>query len=331
MFREKNILIKTKSKQKVLDESLQFRLLEELKQIQDGKETDERLVQWLEGYFQIGKKEEQHFVNVKEQFYQYSILELYRPLIESEEEGYDPIRDKMSEMFNFKENTEKKDDTEDTEKSEYSIFMSYLDESIDIKTYEGLQLLTILLVALQKIHDMQKVRDIELIELMGKHKNSMNSIEDYEAQFKKGYYLLNITRKILDHFRFPKQFYQLKLVIGLQQCKLDFTREYIEPMMTAVEKRQDSSSEKQKYALHCLQLWLDRCDIGKSSQKMIIREVFEKLELLIDKMDENNPYRDAIFQVYYAKKNEVYPIRRSRPVIYSQGAGSRKKYKSRRL
>jgi len=318
MFRQKNTVVKRQSKQKRLDESIQFRLIEELKQIQDGKETDERLIGWLEGYFQMGKKEEEHIVNVKEQFYQYSILELYRPLIESDEDGYDQFRDRMSEMFNFKE------ETEDTEKSEYSIFMTYLDESIDMKTYEGLQLLTILLVALQKIHYISKVRDIELIELMGKHKNSMNSIEDYEAQFKKGYYLVNITKKILDHFRFPKQFYQLKLVIGLQQCKLEFTREYIEPMMTAI---QNSSPEKQEHTVNCLQLWLDRCDMNNLSQKMILREVFEKLEMLIDKMDENNSYRNTLFGVISDKKNKAYPIRRSRAAIYAQGAGSRKKYK----
>lgn len=317
MFRQKNTVVKRQSKQKRLDESIQFRLLEELKQIQDGKETDERLIGWLEGYFQMGKKEEEHIVNVKEQFYQYSILEIYRPLIESDEDGYDQFRDRMSEMFNFKE------ETEDTEKSEYSIFMTYLDESIDMKTYEGLQLLTILLVALQKIHDISKVRDIELIELMGKHKNSMNSIEDYEAQFKKGYYLVNITRKILNHFRFPKQFYQLKLVIGLQQCKLDFTREYIEPMMTAI---QNSSPEKQEYTVNCLQLWLNRCDMNIPSQKEILKDVFEKLETFIDKIYENGTYGKELLSVMSDFKNKAYPIRRSR-AIYNQGAGSRKKYK----
>jgi len=313
MFRQKNVILKPKSKQKVLDEKLQFRLLEELKQIQSGKETDERLVGWLEGYFQMGKKEEQHIIDVKERFYQYSILELYRQLIERDEDGYYAIKDVMSEMFNAKQNTH------------YTAFISYLDESINMKSYEGLQLLTILLLSLQKIHDNQKRREDELVELLGKNKNSMNATEDYDAQFKKSYYLVNITRKILDHFRFPKQFYRLKMVIGLQECKLEFTREHIEPILTSIQNGSNFAIEKQQHVLECLQMWLDRCDMNDPSQKMILREVFEKIEMLIEKIDQNNPYRNLLFGLVSDKKNEAFPIRRSRPAIYAQGAGSRRK------
>lgn len=313
MFRQKNVIVKPKSKQKVLDEKLEFRLLEELKQIQRGKETDERLVGWLEGYFQMGKKEEQHITDVKERFYQYSILELYRRLIERDEDGYDAIKDVMSEMFNAKQNTH------------YTAFISYLDQSINMNSYEGLQLLTILLLALQKIHDNKKGREVELVELLGKDKNSMNAIEDYDVQFKKAYYLVNITRKILDYFRYPIQFYRLKMVIGIQECKLEFTRENIEPMVTSIRNASNFSLEKQQHVVECLQMWLDRCDMNNSSQKMVLREVFEKLEMLIDKLDENDPYRHLLFGVVSDKKNEAFPIRRSRPAIYAQGAGLRKK------